>query len=334
MWTLTNSGKLIEKIESKQDELTAWEWIEIKNWPDYSAMQWPCPDWFHVPLKDEWINLIWILTTTLWLTVDYSTIWTYLKIPYTWSYDTFADNESLVSGYRSSSANDASSAFWVLLWNLYQALNPQQTFYHTYWLSIRPFKDTPIIPDSTWTIIYDWSSIATNAWIFHNTSLWLISVSWDWNTWYTIADKNLWATTVYNSWDTDTEANCWKSYQWWNNYWFPYRWSLPSSSLSTTKVDTTWYWPWNYYNNWVFIHTDNNPPHNWSSVQNDNLWWWVTWIVTFENVITNTGVLSVNGQTGDVTISAWSEIVYCTQAEYDALPSSKLTDGKSYVIYE
>lgn len=32
--------------------------------------------------------------------------------------------------------------------------------------------------------------------------------------------------------------------------------------------------------------------------------------------------------------ATWSEIVYCTQSEYDALPSSKLTDWKSYVIYE
>lgn len=32
---------------------------------------------------------------------------------------------------------------------------------------------------------------------------------------------------------------------------------------------------------------------------------------------------------------AWAiEIVYCTQAEYDALPNTKLTDWKSYFIYE
>ena len=55
-------------------------------------------------------------------------------------------------------------------------------------------------------------------WIYYNENLWLISYSVDWQNWITIADKNLWATQVYNYWDVMTEANCWKFYQWWNNY--------------------------------------------------------------------------------------------------------------------
>lgn len=38
---------------------------------------------------------------------------------------------------------------------------------------------------------------------------------------------------------------------------------------------------------------------------------------------------------GNINVSGWwSDIVYVTQAEYNALPSSKLTDGKHYVIYK
>jgi len=45
------------------------------------------------------------------------------------------------------------------------------------------------------------------------------------------------------------------------------------------------------WNNWV-----------WDSSNNRNLRWWLTWVVTLENAISNTWVLSVNGQTWDVTI--------------------------------
>jgi len=47
------------------------------------------------------------------------------------------------------------------------------------------------------------------------------------------------------------------------------------------------------WNNWV-----------WDSSNNRNLRWWLTWVVTLENAISNTWVLSVNGQTWDVTIDA------------------------------
>lgn len=48
-------------------------------------------------------------------------------------------------------------------------------------------------------------------WIYHNAWLWLISMSWDWNTWITIADKNLWATEYWTEWQTEV-AGC--NYMW------------------------------------------------------------------------------------------------------------------------
>lgn len=282
-------------------EYIAGEWIEIKNWPDYSAMQWPAPDGFHVPSKDEWVALCDILTTTFWLTSDNTTMETYLKLPSAGGRNSSANIVSQDSAgfYWSSTWYDTNGAY-RLLFNS-SSLNPQNILYRVYGFSIRCFKDTPVVPDNNWTTLYDGSSIATWAGVYYNSTLWLISVSWDWTTWYTIQDKNLWATTVYNSWDTLSESNCGNYYQRWNNYWFPRTGSVTTSS---TKVDASNYWPWNYYNSSIFI-TASAMPYNWDISDNWNLRWWVTWVVTFDNAITNTGVLSVNGQTGDVTIESW-----------------------------
>lgn len=107
------------------------------------------------------------------------------------------------------------------------------------------------------------------AWIYHNTTLGLISLSSDWENWITIADKNLWATTVRNDWDTVTAQNNWWFFQWGNNYMFPFTWA---TTTSWTRVDTTWYWPWNYYNSDVFITWNRYR----SSVDNVDLWWGYT----------------------------------------------------------
>lgn len=115
----------------------------------------------------------------------------------------------------------------------------------------------------------------TTAWIYHSPDLWLISLSSDWTNWTTIADKNLWATTVYNDWDTLSEANCGKYYQGGNNYWFPFIWSVTTSS---SQVNASNYWPWNYYSSSTFIIRTTSP-YWWDSSKNLNLRWWVTWTV-------------------------------------------------------
>ena len=120
--------------------------------------------------------------------------------------------------------------------------------------------------------IYMWREATpiTTAWIYHNTDLWLISLSSDGSTRYTIADKNLDATTVWNSWDALSEANCWKYYQRWNNYGFPFTWSVTTSS---TQVNASVYWPWNYYSSSTFITYS----WRWDTTDNWNLWGGVTW---------------------------------------------------------
>lgn len=114
--------------------------------------------------------------------------------------------------------------------------------------------------------LFDGSSIAQWAWIFHNPEEWVISISSDGTNRITIADKNLWATTVYNDWDNLSESNCGWYFQRWNNYMFHWTWNTTSSTL----VDTTGYWPWNYYNDSTFITTIEV---DWSTVDNNDLWW-------------------------------------------------------------
>ena len=109
------------------------------------------------------------------------------------------------------------------------------------------------------------------AWIYRNQTEWIISLSSDGTTWITIADKNLWATQVYNDGDTLGESNTWKYYQHWNNYWFPFSWTFTTSS---STVNASSYWPWNYYSSSTFITTATRE----NSINKD-LWWWVTWTV-------------------------------------------------------
>jgi len=102
--------------------------------------------------------------------------------------------------------------------------------------------------------IYFWSTpVRPNSLcpgIYHSEANGLISISVDWTNRTTIADKNLWATAVWNSSDSPTDANCWNFYQWWNNYGFPHSWSITTDS---TLVNAGSYWPGNYYSSSTFI---------------------------------------------------------------------------------
>ena len=234
-----------------------WVYLQIK---DYSAMQWPCPDGFHIPLSTErqTVNSMGV-SLWAWTSSGYTDISNYLKLPLAWVrwYSDWS-----VSAQWSAWYYWCSDASW---WKAYHLL------FNSYWIfdgnttykcishSIRAFKNTPVIPDSSWTVLYQWT---WTSWIYHNSTLWLISISSDGQTWETIADKNIWASQLNDYWYT---------YQRWNNNWF--WWG--SVTISSTQVNASTYWPWNYYSSSTFI-TSNSSPYDRSSVQNDNLWGWVT----------------------------------------------------------
>ena len=301
-------------VTGKEYTAGIWIWIGTAH-PDN---QWPCDNWFHIPTLVEISALKDIMGT---FSLDW---WTYreeyIHLPKAWRLDTGVSTpvQSQAWAYGRYWTCELSDAMYK---NYYSA----RCFYFSGWMalggnspgvwySVRPFADTPSVPDNTWTTVYDGSSTATNAWIFYKSSLWLISASSDWVNWITISDKNLWATTVFNHGDTLSEANCGKYYVRWNNYWFARNGTV--SATTNTKVDVTGYWPWNYYSSstiyakstWIYQIDSWFDP-----VWSPNLWWWYTqWIWvdnTTWNSISNTGVLSVNGKTGNVVLSAWDVVV-------------------------
>ena len=239
-----------------------------------SDMQWPCPDWFHVPLSSEWQAIVdawvslWAWTTWSNWHINFST---YLKIPLAWfiEWDTsnYEYKDSIWSYWSSTSISSWEWAYYLLFRSLF--IRPQESTFDTYWMSIRWLKNTPVIPDSSWATLYQWT---WSAGILYKSDLWLISISSDGSTWYTIQDKNLWATTTYNYWDTLSESNCGYYYQWGNNNWFPFNWTL---TTSTTQVNANTYWPWNYYESSTFVKRSGSP-YCWDSSKNKNKWWWVS----------------------------------------------------------
>lgn len=101
----------------------------------------------------------------------------------------------------------------------------------------------------------------TTAWIYWNEELGLISLSSDGSTRYTIADKNLWATST----DTTSSDSYGYYYQWGNNYGFPNSWSVTTSYSS---VNASSYWPNNPYSDSTFRLLEN-----WETSYNTNLRW-------------------------------------------------------------
>ena len=265
MW-LKYWGKIVnQKPVSIVKRYYWWKMVD-----DYSAMRWPCPEWFHVPSKNEWAAI-----TTVWIYLwggnnDWTNFGVAFKLPFagTRIYSSAeVSDQGTKAFYWSYTKYSTNSAYYFRANST--SFGTNYAYYRAHGLSLRPFKDSPIIPTSSWTKLY-WTSI--EAWgIFWDSTSWLISVSANWQTWITIADKNLWATTVWNAGDTLTEANCGWYFQWWNNYMFPFTWTVTTSS---TQVDASNYWPWNYYNSSTFIIWSGD----WSSVQNDNLRWGDTWV--------------------------------------------------------
>ena len=267
----------------------AWEGIEI--W-DFNGRKWPSPDGFHVPSITEWGWLNTIMTSLSLTTWNDWRIKLHMPLAgYRNRSDATLDSQWTYGYYWSSSPSEY---FTDYAYSLYFESSSKQNaqFPRAHCVSVRCFKDSYVTPDSSWAVI-QWT--LWSSWIFWNQSEWLISIT-DWTNGYTIMDKNLWATAVYNDWDTLSVVNCWNMYQWWNNYWFPSTWTI--SNTSSTQVDASAYWPTNPYSSDTFIIWSKD----WSSVQNDNLWWDTTWVIN--NVITNTWVLSVNGQTWNVTVAS------------------------------
>ena len=345
-------------------DIVAWNWINITggiNCTTESDRRWPSPSGFHVPSITEWQWVETIMTSlslTTWINWG-----TNLHMPLAGYRDyspATISSQGSTGQYWSSSPNSAESNRTCYLYLTSSRVSTTySTYARAYSFSVRCFKNTYVTPDSSWTVV-QWT--LWSAWIFWNQSEWLISIT-DWTTWYTIQDKNLWATTVYSDWDTLTEANMGYMYQWWNNYWFPSTWTL--SNTSSTQVDASNYWPTNPYSSDTYIIWSSN----WSSVQNDDLWWdtsnsthqectWVTSTLTISSdttsgswapsttpsyiwqqyVDTTNDMLYVatgTSSSSDWTLvgaNTWVEVQVISQSDYDSLTEAEKTADVIYLI--
>lgn len=296
-----------------------------KTSDDYSAMRWPCPEGFHIPLVSE-RNATYDILVWLWISLG---LWgaqmTYLKVPATWAYYYWWDSLSWRNKAWQIRCCDATANYWTIIYWLFS--RGTSTGSKNYIAAIRPRKDVPTIPDNTWTTIFDWSSIASWAWIFWKESQQIISLSADGVNWITIADRNVWAT---QAWTAETSACVWKVFQRWNNYWFTYNWdSAPTfPSRTSTKVDTSGYWPSEYSSSAYYDWWSNQ---DWSSVVNNDLRWWVTWVVPSGYVLVEKqvypGRLPIDYQeveyiqsTGTQWIDTWVTPTSGTMSQFKFMP--------------
>ena len=109
-------------------------------------------------------------------------------------------------------------------------------------------------------------------------------------------------------------------YQWGNNYWFPSTGTI--SNTSSTQVDASTYWPWNYYSSSTFIYGS----FNWSSAQNDDLWW-DTSNSTHQECTRVTSTLTINADTTVVALKSdlanyYTKTETYTKTEVDNLIAS------------
>ena len=250
-----------------------WEDDSLNLWWDVTdtlnARRWPCSEWWHIPttnelnkIRNDWWTLTWLVQSDNW-----NVFMSHFKIPcasyYKYEDWTLSPTYNKQWAFRSSTIDNNYRAKAMMLWSWSKDWRSWSFWVDNRYLwdacNIRPFKNVPVAPDNSWTVVYDWSSTAAWAWIFWDETNWMISMSTDGINWQTIADKNVWANNV---WDT------WYFYQYWNNYWFS--WSFTKSS---TKPDVSWYWPNNPYSNSTFITWGQR----WMWYVWADLWWGVTW---------------------------------------------------------
>ena len=180
----------------------------------------------------------------------------------------------------------------------------------------------------SWDICIQW-------WVTSvNWCTWAVNVcevpSW-WSTWQVLQKTSSWcwwATISLNAWDM-----CYSDFNWSSKSWATVTLSLnstitPSANFTVNKPSTIKEWQ-----TYVLRVT------NWSTAYTMTLGtgisnpWWVNLTLTpsgidqFVFLATSSSTLELQNDTDD-------EIRFVTQDEYNALPSTKITDGRTYFIVE
>jgi hypothetical protein len=118
---------------------------------DYIAIQWPCPNGWHIPTNNEYQDIVQTQFPNL---AEYLKMeaWGYINNTWTqgrpWRFLWLlwcCDAEYTAGQYRTYHGV-AYSSDWTLTINW--------TWGNLNWCPIRPFKNTPVVPDSTRTVLY------------------------------------------------------------------------------------------------------------------------------------------------------------------------------------
>ncbi len=110
---------------------------------------------------------------------------------------------------------------------------------------------------------------------------------------YTIMDRNMWATEIFNKYyDAPNPASLGYLYQWWNNYWFPAQWNLAQQwvFIRTSQVPKNIWSVWvpsNYASGTYYSNAGSHTSWMGSSSKTDWIWWW-TWDTTTANGVGTT----------------------------------------------
>ena len=205
-----------------------WDWSSSQNdnlgWNTTDtlvARRWPCDEWFHVPTNSE---LTWLLsslkTITGLSTITWNNLWTYILLPVfwrlSWSNWSWASNN-----YRflwSSTANWTTS-YYLETANTTGAYTASVG--RAWWFSVRPFKNTPVTPDESWTVIYSW-------WLKSYTEICQLTAEW------AVTELNKYPTEYYNKLNSEwhilnnliaNSAGTWYQYfprEWWGSHYVMY----------------------------------------------------------------------------------------------------------------
>lgn len=301
-WTLSDQTDLQAALDEKQHELITWAWLAITESKWWLPAKWPCPDWYHIGTNTEWQTITTLFNSMQSWPTTAQKLW-FLKLPFPWYID--APDGVFYKwwvewAYWTSTCNNDNQSY---TYEIKSNATRSAPWRNATWIPIRPFKNVAVEPDpNTWTALYT----DTNVSIYWEPTEWIISFRRAANiAWTTIADKNVWATIVWNYWDTVSAANCWDMFQWWNNHWFT--WWVDPAITSVVQVDWSQYSWENPYESSTFVLSVWQAWY-WNPVNYD-LWWWQSASSKEEWVyIENSWVLSLNGRVWNMTIVAWDDM--------------------------
>jgi hypothetical protein len=119
----------------------------------YEARRWPCPVWFHIPTAD---SIATIYDTKTAFNFTWEQVQTYFKMPAAWRRYSGTSNilDQWDYYYWSSSISNSWSPYILSVNNRLYSYNQSN------WTSIRPFKNVPVTPDTSRTVLYQPSNDA------------------------------------------------------------------------------------------------------------------------------------------------------------------------------